>query len=93
MKFTGLKLGIAVALAAGSAAAGLAGQGDAPELLQSLERGLWQLRAVGGGASTGAASQLCVGDPRVLAQIQHGASAQCSHYVVRSSTDVGDDQL
>ena len=85
MKFTGLKLGIAVALAAGSAAAGLAGQGDAPELLQSLERGLWQLRAVGGGASTVAASQLCVGDPRVLAQIQHGSSAQCSHYVVRSS--------
>jgi hypothetical protein len=55
-------------------------------VLQTLERGLWQLRAVGGGASGAAASQLCLGDPRMLAQIQHGA-ANCEHYVVESSAN------
>lgn len=80
-----VKLGFAAMLAVGTAVAGMAAQAEAPELLQTLERGLWQLRAVGGGASSAAASQLCVGDPRMLAQIQHLNNAQCSHYVVRSS--------
>ena len=52
MKFSRLKLGIAAFLAVGTAAIGMAAQSDTPDLLQSLERGLWQLRAVGGGAST-----------------------------------------
>lgn len=72
-------------LAAGTCAAGLAAQADAPDLLQSLERGLWQLRAIGGGASAAAPSQLCIADPRALVQIQHGVNSQCSHYVVRST--------
>ena len=85
MKFSRLKLGIAAFLAVGTAAIGMAAQSDTPDLLQSLERGLWQLRAVGGGASTAGASQYCVGDPRMLAQIKHGANAQCRHFVVRST--------
>ncbi|HEX4874071.1 MAG: hypothetical protein ACK4SJ_03930 [Sphingorhabdus sp.] len=85
MKFTKLKAGMAAILAAGAAAAGYSAQADTPELLQSLERGLWQLRAVGGGTSTAAASQLCIGDPRMLVQIQHGSTTLCTHYVVRST--------
>ncbi len=57
-------------------------QSDAPSLLETIERGLWQLRSVGGGSS--AANQLCVADPRQLVQIQHGG-VNCSHYVVRST--------
>lgn len=57
---------------------------DGNALLQTLERGLWQLRGAGGGTSGAAASQLCLGDPRLLAQIQHGATA-CTHMVVESS--------
>mgnify|MGYP003444472340 CR=1 FL=1 len=48
MKFSRLKLGIAALSAVGTAAIGMAAQSDTPDLLQSLERGLWQLRAVGG---------------------------------------------
>lgn len=71
-----------LSLAAGSQAA----QDNGEALLSTLERGLWQLRAVGGGASTAPASQLCLGDPRLLAQIQHGA-ANCTHYVVKSTAN------
>ena len=85
MKFTNWTIGMTALLAVGGSAAGVAGQADTPELLQSLERGLWQLRAVGGGATSSATSQLCVGDPRMLAQIQHQGNPQCSHYIVRSS--------
>jgi hypothetical protein len=76
-------LAFALSLAAGSAALAMA-QSDGPDLLETLEKGLWQLRAVGGGTSTAAATQLCVGDPKMLAQIQHGSNA-CSHFVVRST--------
>lgn len=85
MKFSLLKSGLAAMLAAGICATGLAAQADAPGLLQSLERGLWQLRAIGGGASVGASGQMCIADQRTLVQIQHGANSQCSHYVVRST--------
>jgi hypothetical protein len=60
------------------------GQGETPELLTQLERGRWLLRAVGGGAGA-PVSQMCVADPRMLAQIEHRSNAQCSHFVVRSS--------
>lgn len=85
MKFSRLKLGIAAFLAVGTAAMGIAAQSETPDLLQSLERGMWQLRAVGGGTSTAGVSQYCAGDPRMLVQIKHGANAQCSHFVVRST--------
>jgi hypothetical protein len=60
------------------------GQGETPELLTQLERGRWLLRAVGGGAGA-PVNQMCVADPRMLAQIEHRSNAQCSHFVVRSS--------
>lgn len=85
MKFSNIRLVAATLLAAGAGAPGFAAQADAPDLLQTLERGLWQFRAVGGGASTIATNQLCLGEPRQLVQIQHGNSAQCSHFVVRTS--------
>ena len=72
-----------LSLGAGSAVHSVAAA-DGTTLLQSLERGLWQLRAVGGGASGAAASQLCLGDPRMLAQIQHG-TANCTHQLVDST--------
>jgi hypothetical protein len=72
-----------LSLGAGSAVQSVAAA-DGAGLLQSLERGLWQLRAVGSGSSGAAASQLCVGDPRMLAQIQHGA-ANCTHQIVDST--------
>jgi hypothetical protein len=72
-------------LALGSGNAALAyGDGDGGDLLQSIERGLWQLRAIGGGVSGAAANQMCVADPKQLVQIQHGSVA-CSQYVVRST--------
>jgi hypothetical protein len=74
-----LVLAAIAALTAGPAAYGFAPEG-APGLLQTLERGLWQLRAVGS-ASGAASTQLCLGDPKLLAQIQHGSSS-CTQLVV-----------
>ncbi len=56
----------------------------APNLLDSLGRGMWQFRAVGGGATGTAVNRICVGDATKLAQVQH-AALNCEHYVVRSS--------
>jgi hypothetical protein len=77
-RFYPLAVAAMLSLGVGSAAQGGA-QGDGGALLQSLERGLWQFRATGG--STAAASQLCLGDPRLLVQMQHGA-ANCTHQLV-----------
>jgi hypothetical protein len=82
-KIIKLALAATLSLGIGSAAQRVAAD-DSGGLLQTLERGMWQLRAVGGGESGAAASQLCLGDPRMLAQIQHGATA-CSQLVVDSS--------
>lgn len=70
---------------AGSAAQAVSAQ-DGMSLLQTLERGLWQLRVVGSGGTGAAASQLCVGDPRMLAQIQHGTTS-CTHLLVDSTAN------
>jgi hypothetical protein len=83
--FGKLALAASLVLLAGPAAVGM-GQADNQDLLQTLEKGLWQLRAIGGGASTAASSQLCVSDPKMLAQIQHGGNS-CSHFVVRSTAN------
>ena len=71
------------ALFAGSGAAAFAQGGDM-SLLESLDHGLWQLRAVGGGNSGAAIDRLCLGNPSQLTQIQHGDTA-CDRYVVRST--------
>jgi hypothetical protein len=52
-------------------------------LLDSLERGTWQLRPTGGGAPT---TKICLGPPESLTQIQHSGFA-CEQYVVRSSAN------
>lgn len=53
------------------------------DLLQQLDKGMWQFRPLGGSSAAGVA-QLCVTDSKQLAQIQHGNSA-CSQLVVKSS--------
>ena len=72
-----------LSLGAGLAAQSVAAS-DGTELLQTLERGLWQLRAVGSGSAGAAPSQLCIGDPRMLAQIQHGTTS-CTHQIVEAT--------
>jgi hypothetical protein len=76
----------AIGLLSVSAAAGATtyAQGADLSLLESLDRGLWQLRAVGGGNSAAGIDKLCVVDPARLTQIQHG-DTPCSRYVVRST--------
>jgi hypothetical protein len=59
-------------------------QPDTPNLLDSLGRGMWQFRAVGGGATGTEVNRLCVGDISKLAQVQH-QGLNCQHYVVRSA--------
>ena len=70
-----------LALLAGSAAP--AGQNDRPSdlpALRGIERGLWELRVRG---STVAPRKLCVADPAMLVQIQHGGGT-CSRFVIDS---------
>lgn len=52
-------------------------------LLDTLERGMWQLRPTGGGAP---ATKICLGNPESLTQIQHSGLA-CEQYVVRSNAN------
>ncbi len=73
----------ALLLAAGSGAAAWA---QADGFLSSLNRGLWELRAVGGGPSRAAQSRICLGDPAKLVQIQHG-NADCTQRVLTRRAD------
>ena len=59
---------------------------DAGDLLETLERGLWRLRPASGTSSALPIDQYCVGDPTLLAQLQHG-SATCTQTVLRSSAN------
>jgi len=72
--------GIIAALALGGALIGSAGVAQAPVLagLAGLERGNWELRVREAG---GAVSHICLGDPRVLLQLQHQRNS-CRRYVV-----------
>ena len=76
-------LGALICLSAGSGAFAFAQSGDLP-LLDSLERGMWQLRGVGSGAASVTSTPICLGDHTRLVQIQHG-NTSCEHYVVRST--------
>ena len=83
-KLSQLGLGALLCISAGSGALAFAQGGDL-SLLDSLERGMWQLRPVGTGAATSATSTpICLGDQARLVQIQHG-NVLCEHYVVRST--------
>ncbi len=80
-------LSLAAVMALGTSTGTYAfGQGETGDLLQSIERGMWQLRALGSGSAAVPANQLCVADPKQLVQIQHGTTP-CSHFVVRSTAN------
>ncbi|MDF0540965.1 hypothetical protein PX699_01320 [Sphingobium sp. H39-3-25] len=74
-----LRLGLAALALSGGLTAG-AGVAQAPALagLGGLERGNWELRVREPG---GAVSHLCLGDPRLLLQVQHARSS-CQRFVV-----------
>jgi hypothetical protein len=63
------------------AAAGAAKPDGDMALLDSLDRGMWQLRPTGGSVPT---TKICLGKPESLTQIQHSSLA-CEQYLVRSS--------
>jgi len=65
------------------AAAGVAKPDGDMALLDSLDRGMWQLRQTGGNIPT---SKICLGKSASLLQIQHSGVA-CDQYVVRSSAN------
>jgi hypothetical protein len=72
-----------IGVIAGSSAMAFLQGVDAP-LLDSIQRGKWQLRPVTGVSSTVPVTQICLGNPASLIQMQHG-SANCDKYVVRST--------
>jgi hypothetical protein len=65
------------------AAAGVAKSDGDMALLDSLDRGMWQLRPTGGSVPT---AKICLGKSESLLQIQHSGVA-CDQYVVRSSAN------
>jgi hypothetical protein len=69
-------------LSLSSAAFGFAPTNDLL-LLNTLERGQWNLRAVGAEAPL---TKICLGNPEVLTQIQHSGAA-CERYVIRSTVN------
>ena len=68
-------------LAAGAAFA--VSPNDDLALLDTLERGNWQLRATGGDQPL---TKICLGNPGALIQIQHSGVA-CEQYIVRTSAN------
>ena len=62
------------------AAGAIAQRDPAPNALNGIERGQWQLKAVDGGLR-----RLCVRDPAVLLQIMHGGT-RCDHFVMENGT-------
>jgi len=79
VKYSGL------AILAGTASIAFA-QPAGNSLLNSLDKGMWELRAVGGGTSRAAQSRICLGNPSKLVQIQHG-SANCSQKILSVKPD------
>lgn len=75
-------LGAAALLSLASAAFAFA-PGPGLSLLDSLERGSWQLRATSGVTPV---SKICLSDPQRLTALQHNGAA-CEQYVVRSSAN------
>jgi hypothetical protein len=65
------------------ATAGVAKPDGDIALLDSLDRGMWQLRPTGGNVPT---AKICLGKSESLVQIQHSGLA-CDQYVVRSSAN------
>jgi hypothetical protein len=80
-----LAFGLLIVAAAGSGAVAYA-QDSSLSIIESIERGMWQFRLLGGSAATSPVGQLCVGDVSRLAQLQHGIT-DCDHYVVRTTSN------
>jgi hypothetical protein len=78
-----LKLCVLFVAGTGIAAIGFA-QSAPMNLLDTLERGMWQFHAVGGGATGTPVNKLCIGNTSKLVQIQHYSNA-CSQLVLRST--------
>jgi hypothetical protein len=85
MKHSNIRLILLTFIISGGATAAFAVvQSNGPNLLDSLNRGMWQFRAIGGGDAGTDVARLCVDDVTKLAQIQH-KDFDCTQYVVRSS--------
>ncbi|WP_411290055.1 hypothetical protein [Sphingorhabdus sp.] len=63
-----------------TAALAVSANGDTP-MLDTLERGMWQLRSSGNNEPT---TKICLGKPESLLQIRHSGLA-CEQYVVRTT--------
>ena len=63
-----------------TAAVAMSAHGDTP-MLDTLERGMWQLRPSGNNEP---ATKICLGKPESLLQIRHSGLA-CEQYVVRTT--------
>jgi hypothetical protein len=63
------------------AAAGVAKPDGDLALLDSLDRGMWQLRPTGGSVPI---AKICLGESESLTQIQHSGLV-CEQYIVRSN--------
>lgn len=95
MKMAGLRIfgmlamGLAGAVAVSGAptapAFGQGAQAAAPQALQALETGEWELRGRGEGAET---RKLCISDLRQLLQVQHGKGLCRSFTISDSAHDV-----
>jgi hypothetical protein len=70
---------LALVVAAAAAAPAVSQRAGAVDALAKLQQGLWQFRVLGGGASR--LPPVCIGDPAVLAQLQH-RNTPCSRLVV-----------
>lgn len=81
----GLLAVTACALCASSAFAMLDGGGASGSLLDSIERGMWQLRPASGSTSV-PVDKYCVTIPERLAQLRH-KNAVCSQNIVRSTAN------
>lgn len=59
---------------------GTTARADAPQasVLAAIEPGLWQLRDT----DSGTVRSLCIRDPRMLIQLGHPGTTQCSRFVV-----------
>ncbi len=75
----------ALAFAAGTGSFAFA-QPAGNALLNSLNKGMWELRSVGGGPSRAAQSRICLGSPTKLVQIQHG-NAKCTQKILSVKSD------
>jgi hypothetical protein len=79
----GRRMVAAAALLLGAAAFPAPAQGPSLTMLDTLEKGNWELRQRGSGAPI---RNLCLGDARALIQIQH-PRAGCSRYVIADGAE------